>query len=390
MKKKVLYIIEADLSTGSGKCALELMNRIKKDTEYDVIAITQYHNSLNEKCNQIGIENYSTHYARTCSLGMGLLGWFIAFFARSFLNYRSYKFIQKKINFNEVHIIHSNSSSIDFGAYLYKKLKIPHIWHIREFLVFYGPWKSLIRSLPHYISKNSTEIITVSEELKRYLQTYNCSPKKIKCINDGVSVSDYTVRQYTKDNSDYLKVVCIGNYSPTKGQDTLLKALSLISNEKIKQMRIDFYGKKINTTFVNQLNHYVESNKLSNHVHLNDFCNNIPELLKEYDIGIQPSHSEGFSLVTAEYMAAGLCVIAAEEGAIPELIQDEVNGYLYEDFNEKELARKIEYCFDNRHEIRKMGECAQRKALKEYSLESNFSKLKNVYKETSACSSLSH
>lgn len=33
----------------------------------------------------------------------------------------------------KVDIIHSNSSVIDFGALLSKKLRIPHVWHLREF-----------------------------------------------------------------------------------------------------------------------------------------------------------------------------------------------------------------------------------------------------------------
>lgn len=87
MKKKLLYIIEANLESGSGKCALELIKLIKNNTDFDPIVVTQYFNNLNTACIEEHIENYSAHYARTCSLGMGKIGWIIAFFCRPFLNY---------------------------------------------------------------------------------------------------------------------------------------------------------------------------------------------------------------------------------------------------------------------------------------------------------------
>ena len=164
-KKKILYIIEADLTTGSGKCALELIQLLANKSDFKPVVITQYKNSLNTACDKLSIENYHTHYARTCSLGMGRLGWLIAFFCRPFLNFFSYKRLKKQLDFKSISIIHSNSSSIDFGAYLHRKLQIPHIWHIREFLVFNHIWPAIVSKLPNYIVENSSCVITVSKQL---------------------------------------------------------------------------------------------------------------------------------------------------------------------------------------------------------------------------------
>jgi glycosyltransferase involved in cell wall biosynthesis len=48
------------------------------------------------------------------------------------------------------------------------------------------------------------------------------------------------------------------------------------------------------------------------------------------DIFVMPSRTETLGLVVLEAMASGLPVVAARAGGIPEMIQDEVSGYLYD------------------------------------------------------------
>jgi glycosyltransferase involved in cell wall biosynthesis len=58
------------------------------------------------------------------------------------------------------------------------------------------------------------------------------------------------------------------------------------------------------------------------------FREDIPELMKAFDVLVAPFHNEGFGLVLAEAMAAGVPVVAARAGAIPELIEDGAEGRL--------------------------------------------------------------
>ena len=45
-KKKILYIVEADLTSGSGKCALELIRLLSDKSNFEPIVVTQYQNNL--------------------------------------------------------------------------------------------------------------------------------------------------------------------------------------------------------------------------------------------------------------------------------------------------------------------------------------------------------
>jgi glycosyltransferase involved in cell wall biosynthesis len=377
-QKKVLYIVEADLSSGSGKCAIELIRLLKGKTEFIPIVITQYHNNLNIECDKLSVENYSVHYARTCSFGMGKIGWLIAFFCRPFLNFYSYKKLKKFIDFNSLYLIHSNSSSIDFGAYLYKKLKIPHIWHVREFLVFEHLHMPIINNLPKYIVQNSSLIITASNKLSKFIRI-RTKCNNIKMIYDGVHFNSYKTKSHPINDFCKLRLVCVGNLTPIKGQDVLLKAIGLLPEQVQNSVLIDFYG--LNTDdFEKKLKVIAKKNDIEQNISFKGFCSNIFDILPNYDIGIQPSHTEGFSRVTVEYMLAGLCVIGNGDTAIQELIEDGKTGFLYKDFNIQSLADKISYCYNNRKEMKTLGQNAQKIALEKYCIEKNFNKIVNEYR----------
>jgi glycosyltransferase involved in cell wall biosynthesis len=377
----LLYIIEADLSSGSGKCAIEFLKLLISHTKIKPIVVTQYKNSLNEECTKLNIENYAVHYARTCSLGMGYLGWLIAFLARPFLNFISYKKLKSIIIFNKIDLIHSNNSTIDFGAYLFRKTKIPHIWHIREFLVFERTLFPIVWNLPKYIEKYSSAIITVSKSLKEFIIKGGVKEEHVFAIYDGVSAEGFKQIDFNK-SPQKLKMICLGNYDTIKGQDVVIEAVSMLSKQDLSQISIDFFGAD-NSNYKSFLIAKCKANHLENIINFYDYASNIPELLTKYDIGLQPSHTEGFSRVTVEYMLAGLSVIATRETSDKEPIYNNQNGLLYYSLRPDQLAQAISFCLDNQDKIKEMGLAAQKDALENYCIENNFQKIVNVYNQLS-------
>jgi 1,2-diacylglycerol 3-alpha-glucosyltransferase len=63
--------------------------------------------------------------------------------------------------------------------------------------------------------------------------------------------------------------------------------------------------------------------------------------LKSSDIFVTASTMETQGIVVLEAMATGMAVIGADKMALPELIKDGVNGYLFKPGNEKMLAEKM-------------------------------------------------
>jgi len=91
---------------------------------------------------------------------------------------------------------------------------------------------------------------------------------------------------------------------------------------------------------------------------------------------------ENAPLSLLESFAAGKPVIGARIGGIPEMIEDDVNGYLFEPGNSEALRCKIEAFVDMpAARLREMGEAARRKVETVYSAESHYEKLMNVYEK---------
>ncbi len=71
------------------------------------------------------------------------------------------------------------------------------------------------------------------------------------------------------------------------------------------------------------------------------FQNNIGAWLGCADIAVLPSYKEGLGSVLLESMKEGVAVIGSRVGGIPDLIEDNVNGFLIEPGNDEQLAKYI-------------------------------------------------
>lgn len=71
------------------------------------------------------------------------------------------------------------------------------------------------------------------------------------------------------------------------------------------------------------------------------------QLLGVADIYVHPAHPEAFGLAVAEAMLAGLPVVGAADGGIPEIVQSGVNGLLFEPGNVNDLVLKLEQLLSN-------------------------------------------
>ena len=89
---------------------------------------------------------------------------------------------------------------------------------------------------------------------------------------------------------------------------------------------------------------------------------------------------EAFGLVILEAMSVGRPVIATNIGAIPEIIDDGVNGYLVEPNNSEQIAEKALKLFSEEILLAEFGRNARKKA-EEFSIEKHLDNLEKVYTE---------
>jgi len=90
---------------------------------------------------------------------------------------------------------------------------------------------------------------------------------------------------------------------------------------------------------------------------------------------------EGFPTVLLEAMSYGLPVVCSRIGGLPEIVEDGVNGLLYEPGNVNELTNCIRTLWQNPALCQKLGEAGKRRALEDYAADRLLDRLLGIYEK---------
>lgn len=169
-------------------------------------------------------------------------------------------------------------------------------------------------------------VIAISKSVKQSLMdVYNVQSDKINVIYNGVNVKkfDNNINQKVPDT---LEIIYVGRLIKQKGVQNIIKVLSLLPKDIKYRFRIIGDG-----IYREELEHEVKEYGLENNIEFYGNRRDVPQLLATSDIFMHlPEWEEGFGITIVEAMSAGLITICRNYGAIPEIIDDSVNGYLVE------------------------------------------------------------
>lgn len=283
---------------------------------------------------------------------------------------------QGKVTFD---LIHTNSSATRLGAYLSKKLKVPHVWHIREYgKKDYGLNYSLgLKRTIEYIHNNSDVVLLISNNLRDYYSNMLTEDKKLRVIYNGIKIPNKTDKKNEQSN---INLSVIGVISEAKNQLEVLKAAKYLKeNHNIINYRFNFVGEG-DDAYINTLKDFVKKNHLEENVAFLGYMPNIQKHLSKMDIGIVTSKNEAFGRVTVEFMMNNIPVIASDSGANGEIIQNGTTGLLYKLGDYEALANAIKHLVDDKEVRQLMGSRASARAIKNFSSKDNAKKIYELYK----------
>lgn len=182
--------------------------------------------------------------------------------------------------------------------------------------------------------------------------------KPVKVVSNGIDLSLFK----TTNNGEYLRgrynlpnrplLLFVGRLDPEKKIDFVLRSLVPIINRTDLQLVLVGSGAE-----KENLQNLAESLGLSDRVTFTGFVPDIdlPNIYALATAFVMPGVAELQSIVTMEAMATGLPVIAVRAVALPELVHDNVNGYLYEENDSQRLGECILNIFSNQELREKMG-----------------------------------
>jgi len=110
--------------------------------------------------------------------------------------------------------------------------------------------------------------------------------------------------------------------------------------------------------------------------------NDVQERVARARLLILPSLCfEGFPMVVREALALGVPVAASRIGSMPSLINDGVNGVLFEPGNETDLSRKLQTLWSSPDTLEAYSLAAQSEFERKYTAEINYEILMGIYKK---------
>ncbi len=96
------------------------------------------------------------------------------------------------------------------------------------------------------------------------------------------------------------------------------------------------------------------------------------EVLPSFDVFVFPTRFDYSPYAIIEAMTAGVPVISTRVGAIPEMVEDGVGGFLIEADSEAPLADRMSWAIDNRAQLPGMGARGRERAETHYAAETNY------------------
>jgi glycosyltransferase involved in cell wall biosynthesis len=148
------------------------------------------------------------------------------------------------------------------------------------------------------------------------------------------------------DDDDFV-IGLLGRLEKGKGQHLLIEALSLAGKDGIK-LRALIVGHEMNTGYRRTLQQLAESMGVANSIVFMDFVNDPQQLMQLCDCIALTSFEETFGLVLPEAMRAGVAVIGSNKGGVPEIIDHESTGLLFESGDAVSLYRQIARLYSDR------------------------------------------
>jgi glycosyltransferase involved in cell wall biosynthesis len=228
--------------------------------------------------------------------------------------------------------------------------KFPHIQHLFTIPL----WKMMLSVF------NKLDVaITPSRTATRILQDQEIQTP-VRTISNGVD----TNRFYPDPNTDRLGIrqkyrlvpdqtlfLYVGRLDGEKGLDTLLEAVSLLARDNF-QLAIAGRG-----LYRQALEKQAQDLGLERRVVFVGFVapEHLPALYNSADVFVMPSPEELQSIATLEAMACGKPILAANGRALPELVEPEVNGYLFQPNQPEDAARRMNQLMEERPKWPAMG-----------------------------------
>ncbi len=234
-----------------------------------------------------------------------------------------------------------------------------------------------------FIYNNIDTIIVITKNLLSECIKY-LPVEKDKIIELPYGISKIEINQRLTKEEFFTKlnlnpsIFTIGVFSrieEQKGQHLVIEAIKLLHEHEIQLLIV---GHSMNVNYNTYLNNLITKYNLKNKIKFIPFIDKPMQIMKLLDLIILPTFEETFGLVVAEAMLMGVPVIGSNKGGVPEIIQDNKTGLLFESKNFHSLKEKILLIIKSENLRVDLANNGKIFANKEYDYQKHFSNLDKI------------
>lgn len=221
-------------------------------------------------------------------------------------------------------------------------------------------WEKINYKFLYYTAKS---IVANSYSQERYLKSLNYKWKKnVTTITNYTDLDKYIPSPLPTDN--IIRLGVFSRFSPQKNCLRFAEALKLLKAREHNKFQVDWYGDKDkDETEYNRISEFINKNSLEDVLKLCPPTDDVQEMIKDYHVLCLPSLYEGFSNSISEGICAGRPMLVSDVSDNGVMVEDGVNGYLFNPHDVENMADAIEKMLKLSPEEREeMGRRSRKKA----------------------------
>ena len=224
-------------------------------------------------------------------------------------------------------------------------------------------WRArLIRRIPLFFLLRSADRVNVlSQFLKRQMTKQGAFEERVKVVGIAAQRLGLSRVQSVSRGDGRIRVLCVGQICPLKGQQMLVKALNTFHNGQVELVLV---GGTKDENYERELQDLIGELGLARRLRLTGRLegDDLARAYAEADIFVLPSLYEAYGIVVQEAMSFGLPVVASDVGGIPEQVTDEVEGLLIPPGDPAALAEALRRLIVDPQLRARMGERGRKRA----------------------------
>lgn len=365
-RKKILFVITKANWGGAQKYVFELATAMRS-AGHEVVLAYGEEGLLAERARDVGMV---TRRIETMARAIDMKS-----------EWESFKALLRIMREEEPDIVHVNSSKAGLALLAAriggapKVIFTAHGWAFNEKRPWWQKW--IMRLVYAVTVALAHETICVSDAVKRDLSWL--LGVRLTVIRHGLDEPDFLPRSKARETllpgieGTWLGMVA--ELHPSKRVEDAIDALAELKDSHPELRLVVMGDGELKEWLTKRAEHY----GLQDRVHLLGFVPDSARYLKAFDMFLMISRTEALGLALIEAGYAGLPVLAARTGGIPEVVRHKRTGILIPRENPHTLARAIRLFLEDTAAMKEYGDALQTDTRARFSKEGMVMKTLHVY-----------